>query len=485
MKIKYFAPSCLHYSYRRHAWREKIIIGVLGLVFNIAIIGVSFAQTKEKLASPSNFSLKQCIDYALQNQYSLKNATINEAIANEKVGEVTAAGLPQINGSIQFTHNDPLRRMFGVGNGSPNFIAGKVVPDGVVFAIPNIFQLANGGDATLTISQLLFSSSYIIGLQAAKTYKELSSKAGEQSKIQVIEAVTKAYFMVLINKERLILFDKNVSRLDSLLTQTKIMNKNGFVENIDVSRIQVTYNNISTEREKFANLLLLSEALLKFQMSMTLNTELILSEKISDYKVERPLGENQQKSSYSKRIEYSLLESQKKLQLLDYKKNKAAYLPTLAAFANMGYFSQSPKFDFISKNNGWFNYGLFGITMNVPIFDGLGQHHRISQSRLNLQITENNLSTIEQTIDLQIRVAELTLKNSINGLEFQKENIELAKEVARVTKIKYQEGIGTSLEVTAAESSLVEAQTNYYNALYDALIAKIDFEKANGELTKK
>lgn len=454
---------------------KKIVL----LIFFESVSFLSFAQAS-KDTSKHVFSLKQCIDYALQNQTSMKNAALDEMIAKGRVKEVTGIGFPQINGSIQLSNNDPLRRMFTVGTGYPDFIAGgNVIPEGQVAAFPNFFQLKAGGDASISVTQLIFSSSYIVGLQASKTYKALAEKATQQTKIQVIESVTKAYYLVLINEERVHLFDKNLARLDSALSQTMALNQNGFVEKIDVDRLRVAYNNLKTEKEKFSNLFELSKLLLKYQMSLPLESALTLTEKIADFKVETA---SQQKSDYKNRIEYSLMESQKRLQQLELKNYQLAYLPSFAAFANVGEFSQSPEFNYFTKSNLWYNYGLYGITMSVPIFDGLQTSYKTQQTKLKLMKTENDLSNFELAVNLQIKSSEISLKNNLASLESQSKNMELAEEVAKVTKIKYGQGVGSSLEVVTAETALLEAQTNYYNALYDALISKVDYDKAMGNI---
>lgn len=469
-------------SYRLQVKNYQLpIAGIVFLLLLTLCKTEGFSQNVRDTTEKHSFSLKQCIEYALQNQNSIKNATLDEAIARAKVREVTGMGFPQLSGSVQFFNNDPLRRMFGVGDGGFNFLTGQVEPKGEVFAAPNIFQLKAGGDAGLTVTQLIFNSSYIVGLQAAKTYKALSAKTLEQTKIQVTEEVTKAYYLVLVNEERIKLFTNNISRLDSLLIQTKAMNKNGFVEKIDVDRIQVAYNNLKTEKEKFDNLLLLSKMLLKFQMSMPLENELILTEKISDLKVENVTA---QKTDYKNRIEYSLLEAQKKLQQLDLKNYRLANLPTIAAFANAGFFSQSPEFNYLTEKNLWYNYGMYGVTMTIPIFDGLQTPYKKQQSKLKLKKIENDIANFEQAVGMQIKSAELSLQNSLASLESQKKNIELAEGIFTSSKLKYQQGVGSNLEVMTAETSLKEAQVNYFNALYDALLAKIEYEKATGVFTK-
>ena len=128
---------------------------------------------------------------------------------------------------------------------------------------------------------------------------------------------------------------------------------------------------------------------------------------------------------------------------------------------------------------------MFGLTLNIPIFDGFGNKHRIDEAKLNLQITKNNISNAERGIDMQVEAAITTLRNSLASLQSQAENIDLAQEVAHSSQLKFTQGVGSSLEVTSAETALLEAQTNYYTSLYTALIAKIDYQKALGTLNSK
>ena len=432
-------------------------------------------------------NLQQAIDYALKNQVAMKNAILNEDIAQERIGQIASAGLPQINGSVQFSAADPLQRMFFAPSNPllASFLPPGLNPNEKVIAIPNFFQLANTGNASLTITQLIYSNTYLIGLKAANAYKDFAKKQSEQSRLQVIEEVSKAYFLVLITEERLNLYQKNVTRLDSLLKQTRLLQQNGLIEKTDLSRLQVAYNNLVTDQQNFINLQKLSKEALKFALGLDIQTDLTLTEKISDFSVEDPGEKGEKISSYSNRIEYNLLESAKHLQQLDIKNKQSSYLPSLAGFANLGEFSQSPKFDYFSSSNLWYNFGMFGLTLNIPIFDGFGTKHRIDEAKLNLQITTNNLSNVQKGIDLQVESAVTGLRNSLASLKSQSENIGLAKEVEHSSKLKFTQGLGSSLEVTTAETDLLQAQTNYYTALYSALIAKIDYQKAIGTLNSK
>ncbi|MBX9850343.1 MAG: TolC family protein [Cytophagaceae bacterium] len=450
---------------------------IFGFIFCISVFYNTQAQTD------SAMTLQQCIDYALTNQVSVVNAQLDESIAKGKVNQVKALGTPQINGAVSLIDNPELSRMFfsptnpfaAGGTGGPF----NIKQSGDIYVADNLFQLRSAGDASITIGQLIFDGSYFVGLQAASTYKELAQKTTTQTKIQTVENVTKAYYMVVINQERTNLFDINLKRLDSLLREIKILNQNGFVEKIDVFRTEVQYNNLVTEKQKFDNMLELSRLLLKFQMGMPLNQPISITEKIENIQFD-PNALNSTGFDYTKRIEYSLLQTGEQLQMLDLKNLRYQRLPKLSAFAKGGMSRSDVRFGNLFKNN-WYTYSMVGLNLSVPIL-GLQSQYAAKQSKFKLQQVQNNMKSLEIGLGMQAKQAELNYKNSIQAMETQKRNMELAQEVSRVSKIKYAEGVGSNLEVTNAEADLKQAQINYYEALYNALVAKIDFQKSQGTL---
>lgn len=475
-------------------------VKVLLIVFLALPVGL---RAQEQVGQ--SFTLEQCIQYAMEHTVNVQNARIDEQIAQAKVRETVGLGLPQITGSASVVHNGKLPRFFaqyqtaqGFGgvdeNGDPLLtIPGLAATD--VVAANNFFQLRNSGDANIGINQLLFNSSYLVGLKAASTYKELSYKTTEQTAITVIESVTKAYYSVLVNNERVTLFDSNIARVDSLLQNTTALNKNGFAESIDVDRIRVSLNNLKSERLKFINLQSLNLGLLKFQMNYPMDQQINVAGSISDLTIDENLfADYGQGWDYKNRIEFKILDTQKRLQELDLKNKYSNSLPSLSGFATLGLSTQSGTFSGLFKTESnfsenafagpdkWYGYNLIGLRLNVPIFSGLQRHYQVQQSKLALLKLQNNYSSLKQNIDLNIEQNTIQYKNAVESLGSQKENMELAQRVARVTKIKYEQGVGSNLEVTEAESSLREAQVNYYNAVYDALVAKIDIDKAYGKI---
>jgi outer membrane protein TolC len=461
---------------------------ILALIF-IAASWQSYGQ--------DSFNLEQCIDYALTNAVPVKNSELDERIATARVKETVGIGLPQIDGTVSVDHNNRLRRFFSLYDPNSIFFGGQTIPGaevGDVISAQNFFQLKSSADAGVRINQLLFNGSYLVGLQAANAYKDLSIKSSSQTKEEVVANVTKAYYAVLVNRERIKSFDSNISRVESLLKDTRAMFENGFAESIDVDRIKVSLNNLITERSKFQRLQELSLELLKFQINYPMEQSLTIEGELTDRDLDVDVNSLMTDWSYTARPDYQVLLANKKLQQLNVKNNFALGIPSLSAYANMGYSTQSPNVGGLFKTNTnindmggvgpdkWYPYMSIGVSLNVPIFSGLQRSYKVQQEKLALQKIENSERQLKSNIDLQINEAISLFTNSKETLQWQQENSDLAAKVAEVTRIKYAEGVGSNFEVVEAETTLRESQVNYYNALFDALVAKVDLEKAYGKL---
>ncbi|HEX8037845.1 MAG TPA: TolC family protein, partial [Chryseosolibacter sp.] len=282
------------------------------LIISLSIPVAGLAQTS---GGSQAFTLDQCIDYALTNSINIKNAVVDEKIADARVKETRGIGLPQIDATVGLNHNQKLPRFFAQyfppEPGQTSFFDLSGVPGsqpGDVVAMQNFFQLGSSGNAAVTVSQILFNGSYLVGLKAASAYRELSVRSANQTREQAIQQVTKAFYGVLINKDRMKLFDNNIGRVDSLLKTTQAMNKNGFAESIDVDRIQVALNNLLAERDKFYNLQELSVQLLKFQMNYPMNQSLDVVGDIGSLKIDEGLLKNYELEwDYTQRTDYQVL----------------------------------------------------------------------------------------------------------------------------------------------------------------------------------
>jgi outer membrane protein len=448
--------------------KNKLLIALL-YIFGHAVN----AQTD----SSGSFSLQQAIEFALKNQTNVKNARIDQELAQKKVNEITGMGLPQINASFDVRNflDIPTSLVPASAFGGPSGIF-----------IPAQFGTQYQGSAGFDASQLLFSGEYLLGLKASKVYADLSTKAMERTKIETAVAVSKAYYAVLINQQRLKLMDANIERVKTAMGGAQGLYAYGFAEKLDYDRLVVTHNNLLVEKEKIDRLVALSTYLLKYQMGMDVFSPVALTDKLEDVTLDISKDVNAEKFDYSKRVEYNLFETQQKLAQLDLKKNKVAFLPTAVAYANVtrNGFSRNTvgDFDLFKNGNTWYPTSVIGAKVTMPIFTGFQRNAKTQQAKLSLQKAENNIESLKKSIDLEMASSVTMLQNASVSLENQKKNIVLAEEIYKASKLKFEQGVGTNLELVSAETTLVEAQTNYFNALYDAIVAKIDFDKANGNL---
>lgn len=439
--------------------KPKILYIVL---LTLGISSSGFSQTSYQ------FSLQQAIEYAYQNQNDIKNAQLDAEISKSKVKETVAIGLPQISGSanIQRFLDIPTQVIPNFLGTGPEFLEAK-------------FGVNYNASYGIQVNQLLFDGNYLIGLKASSVYKDLTLKALERTKIETNVAVTKAYYSVLVNRERLGLLDANIVRLKKTMDDTKAYYENGFAEKVDYDRLSVLYNNLNTERENVAKLVDLSISLLKFQIGMSVNNDLVLTDKLESIQLQA-LIESNQVLSPEERVEYQLLKTSMKLNDLDYRRNVVTHAPSLVAFGNFSrnYFNN----DFGTLFDKSFPTSIVGLQLNIPITGSGKKYHQTKQARLTLEKSKNDVANMENALNLQSKQTQISYNNSIRSLENQRKNMDLAKEVLRVSKAKYDQGIGSSLEVTTAETSLKEAETNYISSLYDALIAKVELDKAFGKI---
>jgi outer membrane protein TolC len=423
------------------------------------------------------FTLQQAIDFAIEKNVNVRNSKLDAVSAESRIKEVKSSALPQIAASASLTDNLIIQKAFLPAKFA-NPAASDTDPPLVV-----AFGVAYSSNASVNLNQVIYSASLNVGLRAAATYRELAQRNLQATKVTVAEQVAKAYYGVLVAVERAKLLDYNINRLDTLFNETRALNQQGFVEKLDVQRLEVQANNLRAERQNVQNLIELSYTLLKFQMGLGVNDEITLAEQLQDRAIEdlRPLISPDPTFQYQSRIEYSTLETQIKLAEQDIELTQKGYYPSLSGFANYGYNSGRNKFTQLITDQ-WLNFGTIGLSLQIPIFDGFLKQSQIAQKRITLQKAQNSGELLRNSIDLQIRQSSITLNNGLQTLQTQQRNRELAQEIVRVSQVKYKEGVGSSIEVLNAEASLREAQTNYFSSLYDFLIAKVDQDRSLGRL---
>ena len=444
------------------------------------------------------FDVEECMNYAVENEANSKNASLDEEIAELSVKETIGIGLPQINGSANVQHNPDLPRFFsqynpGAGFGISDDDAQSLgIQQGDVYGATNFFQLRSNGDINLSATQLIFNGSYIVGLKAARTYKELSRKQKDYTQSELKAAVAKAHFNVLINDERLALYKSNLERMETLFSETQALYESGFAEKIEVDRLKVTLNNAQTQKDNYEDLALLSMKLLKFQMNYPLDEPLELRGSIANF-IDGEIQNVPQDYDLANRSDYQTMVTNKELQELNLKNIYAGGLPVIQAYGTLGASTQSPTFGGLFRTDSdfseasgvgpdtWYSYSVIGLSLNWSLFTGLQRNYQIQQQKVEIKKLNNSLTQFENQIQVEVEQQGILLRNANNNLQIQRENMELAQNIFDISEIKYKEGVGSSLEVVNADNELKQAQTNFFNALFDAVIAKIDLTRAVGK----
>lgn len=456
---------------------------LIGWAFLLLSGGVQ-AQQKYEL------TVKEAVDQAYKNVVELKNAQLDYQIQVAKNREILGQAYPQLSGSLggnyylkvpSFLFPDAtstaiysILKNEGVnGNNGPI----TSIPDPTLRQVS--FQQPWNLNAGATLTQLLFQPDVFVGLQARQTALDYSQALVEQAKDKIKDSAYKRYYAILIAEKQLHFIDASLERLQKLYHDDSIMYKNGFAERLDLDKVQVQLNNVSTTRNAVANAVEIGYAALKFAIGLSQNDVVVLKDDLTTAALKDNILTEGFK--YEDRSEIRTLDKLKELQQLDLKRNKLGYIPTVAATANYTLSGMGPKF-FTSNQTVWFNSSYVGVNINIPIFDGFQRRYKVQQSILNVQKVENTITNVKQAIDLEQKVTSSSLKSALFNLDVQERNMQLAEKVYNSTKLKFEQGLGSSFEVLQSDTDMQTAQSNYFNALYNAIVAKVSYQSSLGKL---
>ncbi len=442
------------------------------------------------ISQKPTFSMQEAINYGVKNHNRVKLDQLETKRAEWEITEFKSIGMPKLNASINYQY------YFAVPQQPvQDFISPAVY--GVLFAenvleprelpAPEVFEFSffqkNNLSGQIELSSLIFDGSYIYGLKAARLYRELVEQQSSTTEYDIKTNIIKAYMSILIAEENLKIVDDNINILDKSLTEVKAIYEGGFVESLDVDRISLSLENTKSERENLLQLIQIGYNVLKYQMSYPLNEELSLSDDLKNI-AELIQVENLEEDitiDYNQRPEYSAILTGQALNELNLKRVKASYLPSARAFANVSESLQRNNL-FDSNEAGWLPAASAGIAINIPIYDGRERKSQIEQIKIDMEKTEIQKNDFETAVQLQVMNAKSQLINAKNSLAQNKRILELNESIYSKTLIKFQEGVGSSFEVTEAEASLYQAQSSYINALYELVNAKTDLDIALGKI---
>lgn len=430
-------------------------------MFLIALL-VPFAL----FAQSQSFSLQEAMEYGLKNNAQIQSAELDVQDAQITVNNRIASGLPQVDASIDYQNFFKLptslipAEFFG---GEPGQF------------IPVQFGTEQNMTAQISASQLLFNGAWLVGISAAKEYAALVQKQSRLAETEVKKNVETAYYSVLIAKEFEKLLQKNIDNLNAVFFEVSEMQKQGFVESIDVDRLTMSKITLEGQLENATRQTQMANNFLKYSMGIDMATNIELTDTLGSITEVNMSGTN-----YLSRPEFSILQSTVTLNELNVKVNKAMYLPTLVAYGSYSQNAQRNSFNFLDGDEEWFETGLFGLTLSIPVFSGMERRTGVQAAEIALQKAQLQQQNATQGILLEVEKAKTDYLNAENDFNVQKQNIELAQRIYNTALIKYREGVGSSLELNNAESTLYQAQGNYVSAMFALLNAKTALNKSLG-----
>ncbi len=432
---------------------------------------VHLSQAQEAKKSVHEFSLDQCVEFAQKNNVQVKNSLLAIEVQAQINREIAAAALPNITSSTGVVNYTTI---------PTSLLPAQIFGGAAGTFIPVQFGTKYNANYGINLQQLLFDGQVFIALQARATSMILQKQNSALTQEAIKANIYKIYYQLSASKTQLNILDANISRLGALAHDAEIMYKNGFAEKLDVDKVIVQLNNLETEKIKANNSVAIGYMGLKMLMGMPVKDSLVLTDVINEKSLTNDIL-TESDFKYDVRKDFQYLSTAKKMNEFNVKRYQLSNLPTIALGGSYSKNAQRSKFDLFEGGN-WFTTSLVSLNISLPIFNGFSTDARIKRTKIELKQTENQIESLKNSIDNEITQAKLNYISSVATVKFQKSNMELAEKVYQQTKKKFEAGMGSNTEISASQADLVSAQNNYMNALYSALIAKVDLLKATGKL---
>ena len=417
---------------------------------------------------PNSFSLDEAIAFALENNYSAVNADRDILDAIKQKWETIADGLPQISGDISYQNQlkQPVSLIPGeFFGGDP----GTFVP--ITFGQP---QQAN---ATATLRQQIFDGSYLVGVQATKTFLRYSTNNKEKTDLEVRKAVVEAYGNVLLAIEGITILEKNLATVEKNLFETTKIFENGLGDEESVEQLQITYTSLEITYKYSIRLKEISEQMLNLILGLDIEVPVQLSENLDDLTLKKIDVELLDAPfSMENNVDYKLALNLNEQRALELKLAKSRALPTLNAFVNYGSTSFSDSFNFLSGTPDWYNSSILGFDLNIPIFSSLRRRAGTQRAKIALEKAKTQLTEAEQQIRLQLERAKSEYFLAIEQYEASKQNLDLAERIEIKNQVKYFEGLASSFDLRQAQNQLYTAQEEYLQSMVDVINTKTALE---------
>jgi outer membrane protein len=461
-------------------YRIKHTTLILALLW--AIMLPITAQTQQGTMA---LSIDQAKAFALTNNKPIKMSEIDVIIADKKVKETTAIGLPQVSLAGNYQHIFKVPE-FGFGmNGftqDPLTFTDGTAPVGFTQTTEgmngiNLYQYQGASmpimeqdNATfdLKVSQLIFSGEYIVGLQASKVYKTISEQSLRKNQIDIGASVETTYYTVLILEESLKTVQQNLEATTKTLAEMQAMEKSGFIESTDVDQIQINQTYLTTLELSMKGQIQNATNLLKYQLGLDLSQPIALTDSLGPI-VNGMTDSQDALFNVTDNINYQMVENQVEMQKLNLKLEKSAYLPTLAAFYQHEELLKEPALNFTPKD-------ILGVSLSLPIFSSGERLMKVKQAKLSLNKSELNRMQVADGLTLQFERQKLNCYTAFNAFLNQKQNADLTYKIFNKTTVKMKEGISSSLDLTQAQTQYLTSMTNYFTSILNLLNARVELQ---------
>lgn len=444
----------------------------------LTLSGIFIALQAIEAQEVMRLSMKECMDYALKHNYSIKNAQIDVLIQEAQNKQTLSASYPHVNGKLDLTNFDVPQRQFIDASTFPS--SGTPVPKGTI--VPISFTIPYTASGTITTSQLLFDGAVFVAWRARNTVMELARRNEAVTEESVRYNVHKAYNSLVIAYRQFDIIKRSLGYARSLEHDLEVTRQNGFAEKIDVDRTTVQVNNLAADSIRVANMLGISEDLLKLYIGMGMDSRIVLTDTNVEENWQAVVAMIAEEKNYDRVPEYNLLNTSLKLNEYNLRRYRLVALPTLNAFWAYGYNYGSDKFNKVFRMNEYLPSSTIGLSLNMPIYNGSLRMQQVREAKLNIEKSKNSIENLKLSLDFQVTTSRTSLKNAVIQVQSQRRNMQLADDILTLAQKKYKAGVGSNLEVTQAQTDLLRAQNNYFAALLDAINAEADLKKALGLL---
>lgn len=417
------------------------------------------------------YTLDKLLEQAVENSHAIKKAVLQQSESSSKVKEVIANGLPQADGSLSYSR-------MGIPEISISQEMMNALPEDIAPLLGGLTDIKalHTSSAGVTVSQLLYSKSFLTGVKQVRKAEELYSYLFQKTEEDIIHDVSAGYYRVLMNYSNLKVLNDNIANLEKLYQILKLQYENDFVKQTDVSRLKVTLTNLKTQRETLRNGIDVQQRILKIISGIPVEKEITLDTAIvGKIEYQQPV---MPEFALDVLPEYQLLKKQNELAGLQIESDKAAFYPNLAAFGQFTYSSYATEFRF----NDFSNMNTIGLKATIPIFSSGMRKNRVLQSQLKFQQNQEDFDLNKKYLETGYQNSVNSLFSSWSNLQDQQENKALANQVYGQVKLQFDEGMASLTDLLNVESSLLDAENLFNQQLLKYKLAEIELLKATGKL---